>query len=127
MTFLEVLNLSQNHLTGFVPRGNQFETFGNDSYNGNSRLCGFPLSNKCTTNETLEPSQEVDEEFESGFDWKITLMGYGCGLVIGFSLRYLVFSTGKPKWLVTLMVEENIHKKIRRSKRCTYRRGTRRN
>ena len=118
LTFLEVLNLSQNHLTRFVPRGNQFETFGNDSYNGNSRLCGFPLSKKCTTNETLQPSQEVDEEFESGFDWKITLTGYGCGLIIGFSLGYLVFSTGKPKWLVT-MVEENIHKKIRRSKRCT--------
>ncbi|XP_034674586.1 receptor-like protein 9DC3 [Vitis riparia] len=126
LTFLEVLNLSQNHLTGFIPRGNQFDTFENDSYNGNSGLCGFPLLKKCTTDETLEPSQEVDAEFEGGFDWKITLMGYGCGLAIGFSLGCLIFSTEKPKWLAT-MVEENIHKKIKRSKRCTCKRGARRN
>ncbi|RVW74963.1 Receptor-like protein 12 [Vitis vinifera] len=125
LTFLEVLNLSQNNLTGFIPRGNQFETFGNDSYNENLGLCGFPLSKKCTTDETLKPSKEMDAEFESGFDWKITLMGYGCGLIIGLSLGCLIFLTGKPKWLTT-MVEENIHKKITRSKRSTCRRGARR-
>ncbi|KAJ9676373.1 hypothetical protein PVL29_025076 [Vitis rotundifolia] len=126
LTFLEVLNLSQNHLTGFIPQGNQFDTFENDSYNGNSGLCGFPLSKKCTTDETLEPSQEVDAEIEGGFDWKITLIGYGCGLAIGFSLGCLIFSIKEPKWLA-MMVEENIHKKIKRSKRCTCRRGARRN
>ncbi|RVW24131.1 Receptor-like protein 12 [Vitis vinifera] len=125
LTFLEVLNLSQNNLTGFIPRGNQFETFGNDSYNENSGLCGFPLSKKCTADETLEPSKEANTEFDCGFDWKITLMGYGCGLVIGLSLGCLVFLTGKPEWL-TRMVEENIHKTITRSKRSTRRRGARR-
>ena len=124
LTFLEVLNLSQNHLTGFIPRGNQFDTFGNDSYNDNSGLCGFPLSKKCITDETPEPSKEVDAEFDGGFDWKITLMGYGCGLVIRLSLGCLIFLTGKPKWL-TMMVEENIHK-ITRSKKSTCRRGARR-
>ncbi|KAL6315417.1 hypothetical protein AAG906_000530 [Vitis piasezkii] len=94
LTFLEVLNISQNNLTGFIPRGNQFETFGNDSYNENSGLCGFPLSKKCTDDETLEPSKEANTEFESAFDWKITLMGYGCGLIIGLSLGCLVFLTG---------------------------------
>ncbi|XP_034674598.1 receptor-like protein 6 [Vitis riparia] len=68
LTFLEVLNLSQNNLIGFIPRGNQLETFENDSYNGNSGLCGFPLSKKCTTDETLEPSKKMDAKFESGFD-----------------------------------------------------------
>ncbi|XP_019071934.1 receptor-like protein 33 [Vitis vinifera] len=125
LTFLEVLNLSQNNLTGFIPRGNQFETFGNDSYNENSGLCGFPLSKKCTADETLEPSKEANTEFDGGFDWKITLMGYGCGLVIGLSLGCLVFLTGKPEWL-TRMVEENIHKTITRSKRSTRRKGARR-
>ncbi|XP_034674488.1 receptor-like protein 9DC3 [Vitis riparia] len=126
LTFLEVLNLSQNHLTGFIPRGNQFETFGNDSYNGNLGLCGFPLSKKCTTNETPEPSKEADAEFESGFDWKITLMGYGCGLVIGLSLGCFIFLTGKPEWFVCI-IEENLHNKSRRSKRSTRRRRARRN
>eukprot|EP00261_Vitis_vinifera_P002840 XP_002267388.2 PREDICTED: receptor-like protein 12 [Vitis vinifera] len=126
LTFLEVLNLSQNHLTGFIPRGNQFDTFGNDSYNENSGLCGFPLSKKCIADETPEPSKEADAKFDGGFDWKITLMGYGCGLVIGLSLGCLVFLTGKPKWFVWI-IEDNIHKKIRRSKMSTCKQGARRN
>ena len=126
LTFLEVFNLSQNHLTGFIPRGNQFDTFGNDSYNENSGLCGFPLSKKCITDETPEPSKEVDAEFDGGFDWKITFMGYGCGLVIGLSLGCLVFLIGKPKRFVWI-IEEIIHKKIKRSKRSTCRQGVRRN
>ncbi|KAJ9702929.1 hypothetical protein PVL29_004602 [Vitis rotundifolia] len=126
LTFLEVLNLSQNHLSGFIPRGNQFDTFGNDSYNENLGLCGFPLSKKCVAHATPEPSKEADREFDGGFDWKITLMGYGCGLVIGLSLGCLVFLTGKPRRFVWI-IEENIHKKIRKSKRSTCRQGTRRN
>ena len=122
LIFLEVSNLFQNNLTRTIPRGNRFETSGNDSYNGNSGLYGFPLSKKCIVGETLELSKEADAEFESGFDWKITLMGYGYGLVIGYSLECLVFLTGKPKWL-TMMVEENIHRKITRSKRSTCRKG----
>ncbi|KAL6315429.1 hypothetical protein AAG906_000544 [Vitis piasezkii] len=126
LTFLEVLNLSENHLTGFIPRGNQFDTFGNDSYSENSGLCGFPLSKKCITDEASKSSKEADEEFDGGFDWKITLMGYGCGLVIGLSLGCLIFLTGKPKRFVWF-IEENIHKKIRRSTRSTCRQGARRN
>ncbi|XP_034674606.1 receptor-like protein Cf-9 [Vitis riparia] len=126
LTFLEVLNLSQNHFTGFIPRGNQFDTFGNDSYNENSGLCGFPLSKKCIIDETPESSKEADAEFDGGFDWKITLMGYGCGLVIGLSLGCLVFLIGKPKRFVWI-IEEIIHKKIKMYKRSTCRQGVRRN
>ena len=126
LIFLEVLNLSQNHLTGFIPKGNQFDTFGNDSYNGNSELCGFPLSKKCIADETPEPSKEEDAEFENKFDWKFMLVGYGCGLVYGLSLGGIIFLIGKPKWFVSI-IEENIHKKIRRCKRSTCRQGARRN
>ena len=124
LTFLEVLNLSQNHLIGFIPQGRQFQTFGNDSYYGNPGLCGFPLSNRCTTDEIPYPSQEIEAKFESGFDWKITLMGYGCGLVIGLSLGCLIFVSGKPEWLVWI-IDKNIHKKIVRNKRSTRGRGAR--
>ena len=124
LTFLEVLNLSQNHLIGFIPQGSQFQTFGNDSYYGNPGLCGFPLSKRCTTNEIPYPSQEIEAKFESGFDWKITLMGYGCGLVIGLSLGCLIFLSGKPEWLVWI-IDKNIHKKIVRNKRSTRGRGAR--
>ena len=124
LTFLSFLNLSQNHLTGFIPQGKQFDTFGNDSYYKNTGLCGFPLSKRCTTDEIPYPSQEIEAKFESGFDWKITLMGYGCGLVIGLSLGCLIFVSGKPEWLVWI-IDKNIHKKIVRNKRSTRGRGAR--
>ena len=124
LTFLSFLNLSQNHLTGFIPQGKQFGTFGNDSYYKNIGLCGFPVSKRCTTNEIPYPSQEIEAKSESGFDWKITLMGYGCGLVIGLSLGCLIFVSGKPEWLVWI-IDENIHKKIIRNKRSTRGRGAR--
>ncbi|KAL7190213.1 hypothetical protein ACSBR2_022489 [Camellia fascicularis] len=47
LMFLEVLNLSNNQLVGRIPQGRQFNTFENDSYNGNLALCGFPLSKIC--------------------------------------------------------------------------------
>ena len=124
LTFLSFLNLSQNHLTGFIPQGKQFDTFENDSYYKNTGLCGFPLSKRCTTDEIPYPSQEIKAKFESGFDWKITLMGYGCGLVIGLSLGCLIFVSGKPEWLVWI-IDKNIHKKIVRNKRSTRGRGAR--
>ena len=124
LTFLSFLNLSQNHLTGFIPQGKQFGTFGNDSYYKNTGLCGFPLSKRCTTDEIPYPSQEIEAKSESGFDWKITFMGYGCGLVIGLSLGCLIFVSGKPEWLVWI-IDKNIHKKIVRNKRSTRGRGAR--
>ncbi|RHN60309.1 putative leucine-rich repeat domain, L domain-containing protein [Medicago truncatula] len=44
LNFLSFLNLSKNHLEGVIPTGQQFSTFGNDSYEGNTMLCGFPSS-----------------------------------------------------------------------------------
>ncbi|KAK9204401.1 hypothetical protein WN943_014661 [Citrus x changshan-huyou] len=43
-------------------------------------------------------------------------MGYASGLVIGLSIGYMVFSTGKPQWLV-MMVEGDQQKKDRRARR----------
>ncbi|XP_063946257.1 receptor-like protein Cf-9 homolog [Daucus carota subsp. sativus] len=102
LTFLEVLNLSGNHLSGEIPQKGQFSTFNNDSYLGNSALCGSPLMKKCAN--TASPPQEVGngDEDDAGDEltWEAIVMGYGCGLICGLSSAYIVLKLGKPWWFV---------------------------
>ncbi|GLT83644.1 hypothetical protein SLE2022_019210 [Rubroshorea leprosula] len=101
LTQLSVLNLSNNHLVGQIPQGNQFNTFGNGSYEGNLGLCGIPLSKSCDGMGTPPSSfQEKDELWR--FGWRVVGLGYGCGVVFGLLMGYHVFRTGKPKWFVSL-------------------------
>ncbi|GKV38434.1 hypothetical protein SLEP1_g46347 [Rubroshorea leprosula] len=101
LTQLVVLNLSNNHLVGRIPQGNQFNTFGNDSYEGNLGLCGIPLSKSCDGIGTPPSSfQEKDELWR--FGWRVVVLGYGCGVVFGLLMGYLVFRIGKPKWVVSM-------------------------
>ncbi|KAL4376865.1 hypothetical protein GQ457_02G038390 [Hibiscus cannabinus] len=100
--FLEVLNLSRNNLVGAIPQGKQFNTFSNDSYTGNLGLCGLPLSKSCD-NDEVAPAKfdRDDDEDDDELNWKFSiLMGYGCGLVLGLSMGYIVFTTGKPRWFI---------------------------
>ncbi|TYH21748.1 hypothetical protein ES288_A04G071000v1 [Gossypium darwinii] len=118
LTFLGALNLSNNNLEGHIPLANHFDTFSNDSFNGNSGLCGFPLSKKCGNDQELEsPPSIVADESETSI-WKIAAMGYGSGLVLGLSMGYIVFTTGRPRWLVK-MIKRNpqMRRRIRRNGR----------
>ncbi|CAL5374457.1 unnamed protein product [Camellia sinensis] len=105
---LEVLNLSQNQLVGPIPQGNQFDTFLNDSYIGNLALCGPPLLNTCNPRTPQPPPLMFQQEdnTSSGFNWYVMLPGYGCGLVWGFFMGYLMFTRGKPQWLVRIIEGE---------------------
>ncbi|KAK2648793.1 hypothetical protein Ddye_016282 [Dipteronia dyeriana] len=98
ITYLEVFNVSYNHLTGLVPQGKQFDTFENSSYHGNLGLCGKPLSKHC---ENSELSKKEDEDLESTFvfDWKIVLIGFASGLIVGVVLGQ-EFYRRKHEWLV---------------------------
>ncbi|GKV26032.1 hypothetical protein SLEP1_g35393 [Rubroshorea leprosula] len=124
LTQLEVLNLSNNHLVGRIPQGNQFNTFGNDSYEGNLGLCGFPLSKSCYGIGSPPSSFQEKAEFWR-FGWRVVVLGYGCGVVFGLLLGYHVFRTGKPKWFVSLFVGQpsQSRRKMRKARRLVQRRS----
>ncbi|PHT40219.1 hypothetical protein CQW23_19073 [Capsicum baccatum] len=105
LTSLAVLNLSDNRLVGCIPKGKQFDTFENSSYQGNDGLRGLPLSKYCggddgvpqaTTPVELDDDEEEEEEEGDLISWQAVLMGFGCGLVIGVSIIYLMLSTHYP-------------------------------
>ncbi|KAL7221031.1 hypothetical protein ACSBR1_023063 [Camellia fascicularis] len=123
LMFLEVLNLSNNQLVGRIPQGRQFNTFENDSYNGNLALCGFPLSKICEEQQPLplSPTLQHDEnsDWEGGFNWKVVVMGYGCGFVFGMVMGYLMFVTRSPECLMKI-VEGKQYKKVKRSMKSAH-------
>ncbi|XVE78315.1 hypothetical protein DITRI_Ditri13aG0134800 [Diplodiscus trichospermus] len=93
LTFLEFFNVSQNHLTGQIPQGKQFATFENNSFGSNQGLCGKPLSKACASFQVslppLSSQDDQDQEPLLEFDWKIILIGFGIGLVIGLAIGNL--------------------------------------
>ncbi|GLT27010.1 hypothetical protein SLA2020_020400 [Shorea laevis] len=106
LNFLEVFNVSHNHLTGPIPKGQQFDTFENSSFDGNSGLCGMPLSRKCDyyNSENLPPPSSTPKGNEDSgllaeFGWKLVLLGYGCGFLIGVVIGNIVF-TRKHEWFL---------------------------
>ncbi|KAF5788761.1 putative non-specific serine/threonine protein kinase [Helianthus annuus] len=48
LNFLSSFNVAYNNLQGSVPTGRQFDTFSNESYQGNPRLCGPPMLKSCS-------------------------------------------------------------------------------
>ncbi|GMN49682.1 hypothetical protein TIFTF001_018838 [Ficus carica] len=78
MNQLGFLNLSNNELTGPIPRGKQYDTFNNDSYSGNLGLCGLPLSKPCNNHEAQqdEGNDHDGEDNHGMIDWKAVTMGY---------------------------------------------------
>ncbi|KAK9214715.1 hypothetical protein WN944_006714 [Citrus x changshan-huyou] len=120
LTFLEFFNVSDNYLTGPIPQGKQFATFDNTSFNGNSGLCGKPLSKGCESGEspTNEDHTEGSEEslFSGVSDWKIILTGYAGGLVAGLVLGFN-FSTGIIGWILEKLGTQQKATKRRRRRR----------
>ncbi|KAG4203785.1 hypothetical protein ERO13_A04G005750v2 [Gossypium hirsutum] len=100
LPFLSSLNVSENQLHGQIPQGKQFNTFGNG----------------CNIIEPPPPNvlEKDGSKSNIAFGWKVALIGYGCGVVFGMFVGYVVFQTGKPKWLVNLV--ENQHEKRRKRK-----------
>jgi Leucine-rich repeat (LRR) protein len=103
---LQYFNVSNNRLTGPIPHGNQFDTFENSSFGGNSGLCGNPLSKKCeafqsaqTPPSHFEENQSSESPFE--FGWKVVAIGYACGFVIGAVIGQIVIAR-KYDWFLKI-------------------------
>uniref|UniRef100_A0A7N2L398 Leucine-rich repeat-containing N-terminal plant-type domain-containing protein n=1 Tax=Quercus lobata TaxID=97700 RepID=A0A7N2L398_QUELO len=103
LNFLQYFNVSYNNLTGHIPSGQQFNTFQNNSFEGNSGLCGSPLTNNCNNFDTLLPPASISENSEDSdspfeFGWKIVVIGYGFGTVVGVIIGHVVIARN-PDWL----------------------------
>ncbi|XP_020536161.2 receptor-like protein 33 [Jatropha curcas] len=92
LTFLSKFDVAYNHLTGPIPQGKQFDTFPNNSYDGNSGLCGSPLTKSCEYPDSspAAPKQNHHSGFLFEFGWEVVLMGYGCGFVLGLVIGHFV-------------------------------------
>ncbi|KAI5340100.1 PREDICTED: receptor [Prunus dulcis] len=105
LTFLAYFNVSHNHLSGPIPLGEQFNTFQEDSYEGNSGLCGKPLPKKCEDFEssTRPPPSIMEEDEDSVFqialDWYVVVPGVVSGLIVGVVVGNIL-TTKKHEWFV---------------------------
>ncbi|CAJ2677197.1 unnamed protein product [Trifolium pratense] len=87
---LELFNISYNSVSGEIPQGRQFSIFSNDSYEGNPRLCGFPLSQKCrgNANNSFEEAHcshsDNHEDKRMGMEINPFYISMGMGFSTGF-------------------------------------------
>ncbi|KAJ4769211.1 hypothetical protein LUZ62_053468 [Rhynchospora pubera] len=95
LTFLDTLNLSHNNLTGQIPSGSQLQTFSPSVFSNNDGLCGFPLPNNCSTNNS-SIVQEVNNE-----DKKLEIIWVICSVILGFVTGFWVYF-GALFWKISL-------------------------
>jgi len=119
LTFLEFFDVSHNNLTGPIPQGNQFGTFENNSFEGNPGLCGRPLTKTCGNSDEptsqpsiFEESQNSGSPFE--FGWKIVVIGYGFGFVVGVIIGPIVIAR-KHDWLMKTFRVRPLSRRRRRN------------
>jgi len=104
LNFLAFLNVSHNRLTGRIPQGKQIVTFESSSFDENGGLCGSPSSKKCghVGNSSLPPSTFEEKQISKSsieFGWKVVVVGYGCGLIVGVLIGQIVISR-KIDWFI---------------------------
>ncbi|MBA0606435.1 hypothetical protein Godav_018891, partial [Gossypium davidsonii] len=103
---LEVLNLSHNSFTGNIrpSLGNLVEL---ESLDLSSNNLSGEIPSQMTKLTFLEgsktpaPKRKEAKGSPVAFIWKLVMMGYGCGVVLGLSTGYIVFTTGRPWWFFT--------------------------
>lgn len=89
LTFLATLDLSNNDLGGRIPQARQFATFENSSYEGNTGLCGAPLSKHC--GNPSKPNKAQANMSRDHIDFVLFLfvgLGFGVGFAAGILIKW---------------------------------------
>ncbi|KAF7088815.1 hypothetical protein CFC21_091884 [Triticum aestivum] len=76
---LSAFNISKNDLEGPIPSGGQFNTFETSSFDGNARLCGSMLIQKCDSTEA-PPATTMSKQ----------RTGYKVAFMIAFSAFFVI-------------------------------------
>ncbi|KAF2284787.1 hypothetical protein GH714_030394 [Hevea brasiliensis] len=121
LTFLSSFDVSYNQLEGSIPRGNQFDTFESNQYEGNKGLCGAPLKKKCENFEASpQERSNVVEDDDTGsvfeFKWMIGLIGYGSGFIFGVVVGHKI-TRKKHDWFVKTFGRKQQHRSQRVNRR----------
>ncbi|KAI3519786.1 hypothetical protein L1887_09002 [Cichorium endivia] len=85
---MRVLDLSHNGLVGNLP-GKYLQNL-----NAMKNVCEHPLEPKT---EVDGDGDDGDGDEDSGFTWRVVMMGFGCGTVLGLVMGYVMFPTRRPK------------------------------
>ncbi|BFG29086.1 hypothetical protein CerSpe_153600 [Prunus speciosa] len=103
LSFLKEFNVSYNNLEGPIPTGPQLQSFDASAFEGNPKLCGAPLPNKCRPNKDMDADNKNNKDEGNGhhqLPWFYIFTALGfivgfwgvCGsLVINKTWRYAYF------------------------------------
>ncbi|XP_023888942.1 receptor-like protein EIX1 [Quercus suber] len=95
LTFLSLLDISNNNLSGKIPLSTQLQSFSGQAFIGNPQLCGPPLSDNCSSNESFgDPHCSIEEgddekqgiQKQEQHDFKIPsfYLSIGLGFIVGY-------------------------------------------
>ncbi|KAL5138355.1 Receptor-like protein EIX2 [Glycine soja] len=86
LTYLSHLNLSYNNLSGPIPRGTQLSTLDDPFiYTGNQFLCGPPLPNECSPDDSQHDNVDEDED---GKKDKVEKLWFYFVIALGYALGF---------------------------------------
>ncbi|CAL2253841.1 unnamed protein product [Prunus armeniaca] len=66
LNFLKELNVSYNNLEGPIPTGTQLQSFNASAFEGNPKLCGAPLLNKCIPKKDMDADNKNNNDEGNG-------------------------------------------------------------
>ncbi|PQQ10743.1 receptor-like protein 2 [Prunus yedoensis var. nudiflora] len=66
LNFLKEFNASYNNLEGLIPTGTQLQSFNASAFEGNPKLCGAPLPNKCGPSKGIDANNKNNKDVDNG-------------------------------------------------------------